>query len=100
MSRSRTQEEMWNRKRTHSIGETRSRLQQITTRLPVSEPARRAVVEAALEAARFYALECAYENYELRTGYAYPPERRELEEEHERADWEACVARLDETLRG
>jgi hypothetical protein len=98
MTRSRTQEQVWERERTHIVAETRSRLRHVAGCLPIGPAARRAVVEAAMEAARFHAMECTYANYELRTGSPYPPERRELEEEHERADWEACLARLEESL--
>jgi hypothetical protein len=52
-----------------------------------------------MEVARFYAMECAYANYEMRTGHAYPPERREAEEAQERADWRVCLSRLEEALR-
>jgi hypothetical protein len=98
MTTSRTREQVWERERSHNVSETRSRLRQIAAHLPLGERARRAVVDAALEAARFHAMECTYANYELRTGSPYPPERRELEEAHERGDWEACLARLEESL--
>lgn len=100
MTRSRTQEQVWRREQAHTVAETRARLQEIASRLPVAEPAKRAVVEAAMEAGRYFAMECAYANYELRTGFAYSPERRALEEEQERANWRACLGRLDKALPG
>lgn len=87
---------MWERDQAHTAAETRARLQEIAARLPVRDPVRGALVEAALQASRHHAMECAYANYELRTGFAYSPERRELEEEQEAAEWRACLSRLDQ----
>jgi hypothetical protein len=100
MTRSRNQERVWCREQAHTVAETRARLQEITSRLPIREPARRAVVDATLEAARYFAMECTYANYELRTGFAYSPERRALEEGHAQANWQASLARLDRALGG
>jgi hypothetical protein len=97
--RTRSQEMAWRRDRQHNIAETRRRIREIADRLPVDAAAVPALVEAMMEVARFYAMECAYANYEMRTGHAYPPERREAEEAQERADWQVCLTRLEEALR-
>jgi hypothetical protein len=94
------QEEAWRREREHSTTEARARFREISDRVAVPEGAMPALLDAAMEAARFYAMECAYANYELRTGCAFPPERREAEEHQEQVEWRACLARLEAALAG
>jgi hypothetical protein len=91
----REQESAWQRASDHNVTEARRRFREIAQRLPISPALVTVVVDATMEVARFYAMECAYANYELRTGCAYPPERREAEEAQERADWRSCLARLE-----
>jgi hypothetical protein len=92
------QEASWRREREHNVAETRARIREIAQRLPVAESAVPALIDAAMEAARFYAMECAYANYELRTGCAFPPERRESEEAQELSAWRASLRRLEKAL--
>jgi hypothetical protein len=91
----REQEAAWRHASDHNVTEARRRFREIAQRLPISPALVPVVVDAAMEVARFYAMECAYANYELRTGCAYPPERRESEEAQERADWRSRLARLE-----
>jgi hypothetical protein len=94
----RTQHLSLRREREHVAAETRARFRAVTDRLVVQPSATPIVVDALMEAARFYSMECAYANYELRTGCAYPPERREADESLETADWARCLERLDAAL--
>jgi hypothetical protein len=95
--RTREQELTWRRASDHNVVEARRRFREIAQRLPIPSTLVPLVVDAAMEVARFYAMESAYANYELRTGCAYPPERREAEEAQERADWRSCLGRLEPT---
>jgi hypothetical protein len=97
--RTRAQHQAWRREQDHMAAQTRARFREVTDRLMIPERARGSVVEALMEAARFHSMECAYANYELRTGCTYPPERREAEESQERRDWSECMSRLDAALR-
>jgi hypothetical protein len=92
--KARAQEETWRRERDHNVAETRARFRDIATLLGLPDGVAAALVDASMEAARFYAMECAYANFELRTGCAYPPERRETEEAQEQTDWRRTLARL------
>jgi hypothetical protein len=96
--RAKSQELAWQRQRDHTVAETRARYRAIARRLRVPGGAEPALIDSAMEVARFYAMECTYANYELRTGYAYPPERREAEEEQEEAEWVASLTRLEAAL--
>jgi hypothetical protein len=96
--KARAQELAWRKERDHTVAETRARFREIAERAGVPAGAVPALVDAAMEAARFYGMECAYANYELRTGRAYPSERREAVEEHAEAEWRGSLARLDEAL--
>jgi hypothetical protein len=92
------QELTWRKERDHTVAETRARFREIAERAGVPAGAVPALVDTAMEAARYYGMECAYANYELRTGHAYPSERREAVEEHAEAEWRASLARLEEAL--
>lgn len=86
------------RDRAHNVTETRHRFEAIFQRVPAPASAIPTLVDAALEVARHYAMECAYANYELRTGHAYPPERREAEELQEEREWRACLGRIERLM--
>lgn len=98
--KARAQERAWQRQHDHTVAATRARFREIAQHLGVPARAVPALVESAMEAARFYGMECTYANYELRTGCAYPPERREAEEEQEEGEWRASLDRLEEALSG
>jgi dsRNA-specific ribonuclease len=94
----RQKEEAWRRGQHHTFAETQHRVREILSRLGIGDPAAQATLNAAMQAARYFSMECAYANHELRTGCAYPSERREAEEAQEAAEWEACLRRLEEAV--
>jgi hypothetical protein len=75
----------------------RARIREIAQRLPWPSPPCGAD-RRGHGGRRFYAMECAYANYELRTGCAFPPERRESEEAQELSAWRASLRRLEKAL--
>jgi hypothetical protein len=97
--RAKAHQEAWRREKEHTATETRARFREVVERLALPPRLAPPVVDALMEVARYYSMECAYANYELRTGCAYPPERRESEEEQERGEWAACLVRLEASLR-
>lgn len=90
----------WRRASAENLAEARGRFRDIAGCLGLEGEAEVAFVAAALEAARGYALECWYANYELRTGHAWPSEDRQAQEVLEEREWRVTLERLGRAVAG